>query len=54
MLSKLIKSAPTQALEAEDLADKLAAARATPPGQKKDFSGEMPKSYHPKYVEAAL
>ena len=28
-------------------------ARATPRGQKKDYSGDMPKAYDPKIVEAA-
>ncbi len=30
------------------------AALATPKGQKKDFSTEMPKTYDPTYVEAAM
>lgn len=32
----------------------LEAARATPPGDKKDYSGDMPKAYDPKFVEAAV
>lgn len=31
----------------------IEAARATPKGQKKDYSTEMPKGYDPKFVEAA-
>lgn len=39
--------------EAEEVAKLIAAAKATPAGSKKDTSGEMPKAYHPKFVEAA-
>ena len=35
------------------MARRIEAARATPKGQKKDFSCEMLKGYDPKYVEAA-
>ena len=35
------------------MAQLIAAARATPEGQKKDYGGEMLKAYDPKYVEAA-
>ena len=44
---------PNQAEEAEEVARRIKAARATPKGQKKDYGGEMPKAYDPKYVEAA-
>lgn len=43
-----------QALEAAEMKRMTDAALATPKGQKKDFSSEMPKTYDPIYVEAAL
>lgn len=43
-----------QAAEAEQMAQTIAQARATPVGQKRDYSGEMPKAYDPKFVEAAV
>ena len=43
-----------QAQEAEEMRVVTEAALATPKGQKKDFSTEMPKTYDPTYVEAAL
>jgi hypothetical protein len=43
-----------QAQEAEEMRLVTEAALATPKGQKKDFSTEMPKTYDPMYVEAAM
>lgn len=43
-----------KAAEAEQMEKLLEAARATPPGDKKDYSGDMPKAYDPKFVEAAV
>ena len=42
-----------RAAEAAEMESWVTAARATPLGSKKDVSGEMPKSYAPKAVEAA-
>ena len=42
-----------RAAEAAEVDLWISAARATPLGAKKDVSGEMPKSYAPKAVEAA-
>lgn len=42
-----------RAQEAAELTSFIDAARATPAGAKKDYSGEAPKVYDPKYVEAA-
>jgi len=43
-----------QAHEAEEMRLVTEAALATPKGQKKDFRTEMPKTYDPTYVEAAM
>ena len=39
--------------EAEELAEALRVACATPKGQKKDTCAVMPRGYHPPAVEAA-
>lgn len=41
-----------QAAEAEEVAQLIAAAKATPKGARKDVSGAMPKAYYPKCVAA--
>ena len=41
-----------QERDAQELAAYVDKARATPKGQKKDYSGDMPKAYDPKFVEA--
>ncbi|KAK9797446.1 hypothetical protein WJX73_007614 [Symbiochloris irregularis] len=43
-----------RAAEAEQMAQIIDAAKATKPGHKKDYTGEMPKAYDPKFVEAAV
>ena len=43
-----------QAADAEQMSQVIQAARATPAGHKRDYSGEMPKGYDPKFVEAAV
>ncbi len=43
----------TQREEAEELAEALRSAQATPKGQKKDTTAAMPRGYHPPAVEAA-
>ena len=40
--------------EAAELATFVEQARKTPAGTKKDYSGAMPKTYDPKFVEAAV
>ncbi|MEW5312672.1 MAG: hypothetical protein WDW38_004288 [Sanguina aurantia] len=42
-----------RAAEAEEITAMVAAARATPKGDKKDIHAAMPKAYHPQVVEAA-
>ncbi len=42
-----------QRAEAEEVAALIAAARATPKGDKKSTEGAMFKAYHPRMVEAA-
>ena len=43
-----------RAAESAELAAFVEQARKTAPGSKKDYSGEMPKTYDPKFVEAAV
>lgn len=43
-----------KAEEAEELLRWREEVRATPAGQKKDFTRELPRGYDPQYVEAAL
>lgn len=43
-----------RAAEAAELAAFVEQARRTPVGSKKDYSGAMPKTYDPKFVEAAV
>ena len=43
-----------RAADAAELASFVERARETSPGSKKDYSGEMPKTYDPKFVEAAV
>ena len=43
-----------RAAEAAELAAFVEQARKTPLGSKKDYSGAMPKTYDPKFVEAAV
>ena len=45
-------SVAVQERDAQELAAYVEEARATPKGQKKDYSGDMPKAYDPKFVEA--
>ena len=50
--AQCLNSTHAQEREAKELAALVTAARATPAGQEKDYSGEMPKVYDPKIVEA--
>ena len=43
-----------RAADSAELAAFVEQARKTPAGSKKDYSGEMPKTYDPKFVEAAV
>ena len=47
------RSCNLQERDAQELAAYVEQARATPRGHKKDYSGDMPKAYDPKIVEAA-
>ncbi len=42
-----------QAAEEEEVSKRLELVRAVPKGQKKDYSAEMLKGYHPVIVESA-
>lgn len=53
-LKLVLRLCAMQAAENEQMAKIVDAARATEAGHKKDYSGEMPKAYDPKFVEAAV